>query len=83
MIIPIINSNGTSREEHIKLRVEAVRALNVAIECMFRLTPNVRDYPDEEARCEHHTEMNNERISIMQTFTMEILHEMLAIKMEV
>ena len=83
MILPIINNNGTSREEHIELRKEAIRALNAAIERLRALTPNGRDYPGETDRCVSHREMHYARIATIETVSEELLAEAVAIKMEI
>jgi hypothetical protein len=41
---PVINNNGTSRDEMIKMRLKAKRAVNAAMEALQELSPHGRDY---------------------------------------
>jgi hypothetical protein len=41
---PIINNNGTSREELIQMRLAAKRALHAAMKSLQELSPHGRDY---------------------------------------
>jgi hypothetical protein len=41
---PIVNINGTSREELVRMRVKASDALHQAMKAMQKLSPHMRDY---------------------------------------
>lgn len=44
MILPIVNNNGTSRDELVNQRREVYQALSEVLEKMRAMSPNGRDY---------------------------------------
>lgn len=67
LAIPSVHMNGTSRQELIRLNLEAIEAIDAAMEALGRAGPNGRDYypqgPDAtmEARRQHANRMHNLR----------------------
>ena len=49
---PIINLNGQSAAEHLRLRREALDALKAAKDAVSPLLPHGRDYPGDMKQCD-------------------------------
>lgn len=79
MIQPIININGTSRDEHIALRRTALDAIGAAIEALRPLAPNGRDYPGRPERCEVDRTAHFERLAALHALSREITLEAVTI----
>lgn len=80
MIQPIININGTSRDEHIALRREAIDAVRAAIEALRALVPNGRDYPGQPERLEADRSAHFDRMTALRDLSDEIMREAIAIQ---
>jgi hypothetical protein len=80
MIQPIININGTSRDEHIALRRAALNAIRNAIDAVRSLAPNGRDYPGQPERCEADRKAHFNRLAALHELKQEIMNEALAIQ---
>lgn len=79
MIQPIININGTSRDEHIALRREAIDAVRAAIEALRPLAPNGRDYPGQPERLEVDRMAHFDRLIALRRMDDELTQEVIAI----
>jgi len=75
MILPILNINGTSREEHIRLRREVIDALRAAADKMSELLPNGRDYPGAAERCDADRVRHRARVTLIRVLTAELMAE--------
>ena len=80
MIQPIININGTSRDEHVAMRRTALDAIRVAIDALRPLAPNGRDYPGQPERCEADRMAHFDRLAALQALSREITQEAVAIR---
>lgn len=80
MIQPIININGTSRDEHIALRRTALDAIGAAIEALRPLAPNGRDYPGQPERLEADRSAHFDRLVDLRNLSDEIMREAIAIQ---
>jgi|688.fasta_scaffold1240297_2 hypothetical protein len=49
---PTVNLNGTSKAALIQYRLDAITALEAALEALREITPHGRDYPNREALLE-------------------------------
>jgi hypothetical protein len=78
MITPTINLNGTSADDLINPRREAMDHLMDAIEALKQVTPNGRDYPGDTERClldraEHFARLNTLKAIREQVYAEAIL----------
>ena len=80
MISPIININGTSADDLIQPRREAMDHLMNAIEALRQTTPNGRDYPGDYDRCTDDREAHFIRIEAIKAIREAIYAEAIAIK---
>ena len=80
MIQPIININGTSRDEHIALRRTAIAAIGAAIKALRPLAPNGRDYPGQPERCEADRMAHFDRLIALRRMDDELTQEVVAIQ---
>ena len=79
MIQPIININGTSRDEHIALRRTAIAAIGAAIEALRPLAPNGRDYPGHPERLEADRSAHFDRMTALHALSRDITLEAVTI----
>lgn len=79
MITPRININGTSREEHISMRSDALKAIQAAKNALQKLIPNGRDYPGEQDRCQADREEHYARVAQLEAIRNAIIDEAMAI----
>lgn len=82
MITPTVNINGTSRDDLINSRLEAMDHLMDAIEALKCVTPNGRDYPGDPARCAADRTEHYQRIGALTAMRDAIYAEAIRIKGE-
>lgn len=80
MISPIININGTSADDLIAPRREAMDHLADAIEALTQVTPNGRDYPGDSERCVADREAHFIRLEAIKAIREAVYAEAIAIK---
>lgn len=80
MITPTVNINGTSLDDLIKPRLEAMDHLMDAIESLKCVTPNGRDYPGDAARCAEDRAEHYQRIGALNAIRDAIYAEAIRIK---
>lgn len=82
MISPIININGSSRDDLIKPRLEACDALMDAITAIQQATPNGRDYPGDAERCLADRQIHYDRIAALHELREKLYAEAIYIRGE-
>jgi hypothetical protein len=65
IIVPIVHLNGTSREELVRVRVEAHRVLEDAYAALKRMAPNGRDYYPVPGLMDRAVEQHSHRLSVI------------------
>lgn len=75
MIRPILNINGTSAEELIQTRRNAVKALDAVMKALQEMTPNGRDYPGQQDRCRADRELHYSRFAQLDAMRNQIMDE--------
>lgn len=79
MINPILNINGSSAADLIEPRLKAINNLRDAIDALLQVTPNGRDYSDNE-QCTADRKAHYDRIEAIYAIYTEIYKEAVAIK---
>lgn len=79
LIRPTININGTAPEDLIRPRLDANRSLNLVVEWLKEVTPNGRDYPDQD-RLADDRRIHYARIAALRDLQGVLLEEALAIR---
>lgn len=79
MITPQLNINGSSAEDLIAPRREAMDHLMDAIEALSQAVPNGRDYPGNATACTADREEHYDRIKAIKAIREAIYTEALAI----
>jgi len=79
MIRPIMNNNGSSAEDLINPRRDAMDALQDAIEALKQAVPNGRDYPGDTIRCVEDRNIHFDRLATLHTLREELFSETLSI----
>src|SRR5262249_8664589 len=64
-ILPIVHSNGTSRERLIEQRCEAANALQKALEALQAMCPNGRDYYPQPGLWEKAEQLHRGRMRLL------------------
>ena len=82
MIKPTININGTSKDDLINPRRDAISALSDIIETLKLVTPNGRDYPRDPIQCVADRDKHFARINQLRDIQKELLEEALYIQRE-
>jgi hypothetical protein len=82
MIRPTLNINGSSADDLIQPRRDAMDHLTDAIEALKQVTPNGRDYPGQYDRCINDRETHFERLAALHTLRNELLDEALYIQQQ-
>ena len=80
MISPIVNINGTSKDDLINPRLAALDHINDVIEELKSVTPNGRDYPGDTERCMADRQIHYDRINTLRTLYNHLYEEAIAIK---
>ena len=80
MITPQININGSSIDDLVKPRREAMDHLLDAIEALKQATPNGRDYPGNSTACIADREEHYDRIAKLLALREEIYAEAVRIQ---
>lgn len=80
MIQPIININGTDKQDLVDPRIAALDHINDVIETLKHVTPNGRDYPGQAERCLADRQKHYDRIAALRSLYEEIYAEAIAIK---
>lgn len=75
MPLPIVHSNGTSRESLLEERREAYSKLNEALEALVAMSPNGRDYYPKPGTFEAAKAQHQSRIDKVAGLRDEILAE--------
>ena len=83
MITPQININGSSADDLINPRLEAMDHLMDAIEALSQAVPNGRDYPGNTTACLADREEHYDRIRAIKAIREAIYAEAIAIKSQV
>lgn len=82
MIKPTININGTSKDDLINPRRDAMDALASVVEMLKQVTPNGRDYPNDLTRCIADRDKHYARLNQLRDIQAELLAEALYIQRE-
>lgn len=77
---PTININGTSKEELIRGRIDAMDAIETAIKALKLITPNGRDYPSNIDQCMADRNEHYARINQLRDVQDQLLEEALYIQ---
>lgn len=80
MISPIVNINGTSKDDLINPRLAALDHINDVIEELKNITPNGRDYPGDTERWMSDRQIHYDRINTLRTLYNHLYEEAIAIK---
>jgi hypothetical protein len=80
MIRPIININGSSKDDLIQPRRDAYDALQAALKALQQVMPNGRDYPGDNDRCLADRQTHYGRLAALQAIATEIVAEAVLIK---
>lgn len=80
MITPQININGSSADDLINPRLQAMDHLMDAIEALSQAVPNGRDYPGNTTACLADREEHYDRIKAIKAIREAIYAEAIAIK---
>lgn len=83
MITPQININGSSADDLINPRLQAMDHLMDAIEALSQAVPNGRDYPGNTTACLADREEHYDRIKAIKAIREAIYAEAIAIKSQV
>ena len=83
MITPRININGTSADDLINPRLQAMDHLMDAIEALSQVVPNGRDYPGSATACTADREEHYDRIKAIKAIREAIYAEAIAIKEQI
>ena len=83
MITPQININGSSADDLINPRLQAMDHLMDAIEALSQAVPNGRDYPGNTIACLADREEHYDRIKAIKAIREAIYAEAIAIKSQV
>jgi hypothetical protein len=78
-ILPIIHSNGTSKEELVELRCECGRVLSHAMEALGAMAPNGRDYYPKPGLIEKALDQHWKRMKMLKDLHRDISDEAIAI----
>ena len=82
MIKPTININGTSKDDLINPRRDAMNALASVVEILKLVTPNGRDYPRDLSQCVADRDKHYARLNQLRDIQNELLQEALYIQRE-
>lgn len=82
MILPIININGETRDNHIAGRLKVADAIMDVIAALSEIEPNGRDYPGAYDQCYADRQKHGERIAMLDKLRNTILDEALHIQRE-
>lgn len=80
MITPTININGSSKDDLINARLDAMDRIAEAIEELKKVTPNGRDYPGDNDQCLADRQTHYHRIKVLQDLYIELYDETIAIR---
>ena len=80
MIKPVININGSSKDDLFGPRLDAMDRIGEAIEELKKVTPNGRDYPGDNDQCLADRKIHYDRIKVLQDLYIELYDEALAIR---
>lgn len=80
MITPQLNINGSSADDLIAPRLQAMDHLMDAIEALSQAVPNGRDYPGNTTACLADREEHYDRIKAIKAIREAIYAEAIAIK---
>ena len=79
MILPTLNSNGSSADDLIQPRRHAYDALQAAIKALQQVTPTGRDYAHSD-QCVADRQAHYARIKAIHTIAAELVAEAVGIK---
>lgn len=82
LIQPIINLNGQSREEHVRLRADAIEALQKAFAALAQLRPHGRDYCGDHERYRADLKEHTRRLTAINDLEDALVAEGLSIDQE-
>jgi thiamine phosphate synthase YjbQ (UPF0047 family) len=82
MILPTLNSNGSSAHDLIQPRREAYDLLQAAIKALQRVAPNGRDYAHND-QCVADRDAHYTRLKAIHTIAAELVAEAVAIKEQI
>lgn len=72
---PIVNINGTSRDDLVKMRIEARRAIHEALRALQELSPHGRDYIGDRDAWKRDSDIYCERFRILDAMSNDLLDE--------
>jgi len=75
MITPQININGSSKDDLLMPRLNAMDLLMDAIEALKQVTPNGRDYPGNNTACIADREEHYDRLAKLRALREELMAE--------
>jgi hypothetical protein len=82
MILPIVNINGTSREELVEQRREVYQALRVVLEKLRAMSPNGRDFQTDATGAQFKAARHQHecRVKLIQSLREELGQEAIALQ---
>ena len=83
MITPTININGSSKDDLLMPRLNAMDHLMHAIEALKQTTPNGRDYLGDTDRCSADRDEHYARLAKLRALREELMSEVVYIKEQV
>ena len=76
---PVINNNGTSRDEMIQMRIKANRALHAAMKALQELSPHGRDYLGNNEAWQRDRDIFVARFAALDAMSNELMEEAVSI----
>ena len=76
---PIVNLNGSSRDNLVNVRIEARRAIHEALRALQELSPHGRDYIGDRDAWKRDSDIYCERFRILDAMANDLLDEGVAI----
>lgn len=77
---PIINNNGTSREDLVNARIEAREACLALMQALGAIAPNGRDYIGQPEACKRDLEIYSARLSSLDALYIALGEEAMEIQ---
>jgi hypothetical protein len=76
---PIVNLNGSSRDNLVNVRIEARRAIHEALRALQELSPHGRDYIGDRDAWKRDSDIYCERFRILDAMANDLMDEAVAI----
>jgi hypothetical protein len=76
---PIVNLNGSSRDNLVNVRIEARRAIHEALRALQELSPHGRDYIGDRDAWKRDSDIYCERFRILDAMANDLMDEAVAL----